>query len=46
MTYTFQQVILTLGTIPFYFLNLVIGGTRELFAANTCLEQRSWALEL
>ena len=29
MTYTFQQVIPTLGTIPFYFLNLVIGGTEN-----------------
>lgn len=47
MIFTFQQIVIILGIIScLYFLNPVMGGTRELFAASTCLEHRSRDLEL
>ena len=46
MISTFKQVVIILDIIPLvYFLNSVMGGTRELFTSITSLEQRSMDLE-
>ena len=46
MISTFKQVVIILDIIPLvYFLNSVMGGTRELFTSITGLEQRSMDLE-
>lgn len=47
MISTFKQVVIILDIILlFYFLNSGMGGTRELFAPHTCLEQRHRNLEI